>query len=161
MAAVTGALVLSILLIDKERLFVYATEVMEKEGVSLCPATWHFDPLGGELKTITVALQKQPVAEVEVLRIRLWNVHAKHIVPKGMIHDWIPGKIDYVDIRPYRHLLSARGDFGRMEGFVDWRKKRLDLVLYPSPRMRRNYTTTLSNFRYDAHAKVYRYALVF
>lgn len=157
-----GAVLLLGLFISKERLFVYGVDALRKEGIALCPESWHFDALGGELENTIFTFQNRPVAQVRKLVMKPWYLHAERIGIKGLIKEWIPGSIDVVDIRPFEGKILSKGDFGRLEGFIDWRKKQIHLILYPSSQMRRNYAMTLSNFRYDKKAKVYRYdALAF
>lgn len=138
---------LTLLLTPKARLCNAALERLAKEEVTLCYEKRETTPLSCGMRYTTLLFAHSPVAKIRTLNLSPLRIEADGILLQGMARSALPPRISQVRILPLSGEIHARGDFGTLEGRIDWRKRRLVLTLQPSATMRSDYRGTLRYFK--------------
>jgi len=150
---------LTLLFLSKERLCNAAIEAAASKGVTLCYDNRTASVLGCRLERATVLYGHAPVAKIGRAVFTPWSVEVSRIRLEGPAASMLPPKIASVRFRPIGGTIYAEGDFGILRGRVAWAGRRVTLELTPSSLMKREFGSTLREFR-RKNGK-YTYALSF
>ncbi|BBG66540.1 hypothetical protein NNO_1837 [Hydrogenimonas sp.] len=160
LSAVVVWVLLTLLFVSKERLCNTAlNSAAEKAGVTLCFDGYDSSALGCSMKRITLLYGHSPVAKIKKADFSPWKIEVSGIRLEGIAADMLPAKIESVRYTPFNGRVSARGDFGVLDGNVSLMKRKAEFVLLPSSLMKRRYSAALRTFRYKNGR--YRYDLSF
>ncbi|WP_456450439.1 hypothetical protein [Hydrogenimonas sp.] len=135
------------LFLSKERLCNAAIDALAKEEVTLCYEKRRTSPLGCETKFTTLLFAHSPIARIKRFSATPWRIEAEGVRLVGMAQSALPPRIAKVEVAPLEGAIRARGDFGTLEGRIDWLGRKVTLTLQPSSLMRRDYRGTLRHFK--------------
>jgi len=138
---------LTTLFVPKDRLCNAALDALAKREVTLCYEKRETSALSCRMRYTTLLFAHSPVAKIRTLALTPLRIEAEGIVLQGMARDALPPRIAHIEVLPLSGDIRARGDFGTLQGKIDWRARKVTLRLEPSARMTRDYRGTLRYFK--------------
>ena len=142
-----GSLTAALLFLPQDRLCNALLDQLARHKITLCAQKRETALFRCRMEQTTLSYMQTPVATLRQIRLSPRAVEADGVTLTGMAASLFPPRIDRIVADPWRGHLEAEGAFGRLEGSIDWRKGKIELILTPSLLMRRSYRSTLQRFR--------------
>ncbi len=145
--ALLAWLALTLLFVSKERVCNAAIDTLAKEKVTLCYEKRTVSLASCRIDFAKVLFMHSPVARVKKFSATPLQITAEGIRLEGMATNAMPSRITKVVYSPLSGELKAEGDFGKLVGRISLAKRRVKILLTPSPLMRRSFRSTLRLFK--------------
>jgi len=155
-------------LLPKKNLVYFIQEQFQTSQILLSFDTIDEYNFGVEIKNLKLHLDKVLLLNsknTSITSLIIYNkIALKRIVLSDIAKEFLPQHVEYIIFKSsllnfLKITFKAKGEFGKMQGFVDIMARKIFIVLTPSVIMKKRYFRTLQYFTQKKNGKlVYEYS---